>query len=144
MTIKIADLMAKRVISATPHQTVAHVRGLMDRNRVHAIPVVGPDMEPVGIVSTADMARRLKDETPVRKIMSTEVKTIPAYNPISAAARAMRRGKIHHLVVTHEKRVIGMLSSFDLLKLVEDKRFTFKNEATAPAKTSRRAKKSAA
>ena len=127
MIVKIVDLMAKRVISATPHHSVAHVRKLMERNRVHAIPVVGPDMEPLGIVSTADLAKRLKDETPIRRIMSQQVKTIPAYNPVSAAARAMRRGKIHHLVVTHEKRVIGMLSSFDLLRLVEDHRFTLKN-----------------
>lgn len=133
MTVKIVDLMAKRVISATPHQTVAHVRGVMERNRVHALPVVGPEMEPVGIVSTADLSRRLKDETPVSRIMSREVKTIPAYNNASAAARAMRKGRIHHLVVTHEKRVIGMLSSFDLLKLVEDRRFVAKNESTRAA-----------
>ena len=133
MTVKIVDLMAKRVISATPHQTVAHVRGLMERNRVHALPVVGPEMEPVGIVSTADLSRRLKDETPVSWIMSREVKTIPAYNNASAAARAMRKGRIHHLVVTHEKRVIGMLSSFDLLKLVEDRRFVAKNASTSSA-----------
>lgn len=141
MTIKIADLMAKRVISATPHQSVAHVRKLLERNKVHAVPVVGPDMEAVGIVSSTDLARRLKDETPIRRVMSTEVKTIPAYNPISAAARAMRRGKIHHLVVTHEKRVIGMLSSFDLLKLVEDKRYTPKNVARKDAKSGRKAQK---
>lgn len=141
MTVKIADLMAKRVISATPHQSVAHVRKLLERNKVHAVPVVGPDMEAVGIVSSTDLARRLKDETPIRRVMSTEVKTIPAYNPISAAARAMRRGKIHHLVVTHEKQVIGMLSSFDLLKLVEDKRYTAKNVAKKDAKSGRKAQK---
>lgn len=141
MTIKIADLMAKRVISATPHQSVAHVRKLLERNKVHAVPVVGPDMEAVGIVSSTDLARRLKDETPIRRVMSTEVKTIPAYNPVSAAARAMRRGKIHHLVVTHEKQVIGMLSSFDLLRLVEDKRFTAKNISKKDAKSGRKAQK---
>ena len=138
MTVKIADLMARRVISATPHQSVAHVRGLMERNRIHAIPVVGPEMEPVGIVSSADLAKRLKDATPIRRVMSQHVKTIPAYNSVSAAARAMRRGRIHHLVVTHEKRVIGMLSSFDLLKLVEDHRFTLKNPSKRRAGASRR------
>ena len=137
MTVKIVDLMAKRVVSATPHQTVAHARGLMERNRIHALPVVGPEKEPLGIVSTADLSRRLKDETPISRIMSREVKTIPAYNNASAAARAMRKGKIHHLVVTHEKRVIGMLSSFDLLKLVEEHRFVAKNTATGKSSARR-------
>lgn len=140
MNVKIAELMSKRVITATPHHSVAHVRRLFERNRVHAVPVVGPDMEPLGIVSSADMSRRLKDETPVRKIMSKDVKTIPAYNPVSAAARAMRKGKIHHLVITHEKQVIGMLSSFDLLKLVEDKHFIARRASKPSPKPKRKAR----
>ena len=138
MNIKIADLMAKRVISVLPHHTVIHVRGIMERNRIHAVPVVGPQMEAVGIVSSVDLARRLKDHTPVNRVMSRDVKTIPAYNDVSAAARAMRRSKIHHLVVTHEKQVVGMLSSFDLMKLVEDHRFVMKNAPTRTGKKDRR------
>jgi CBS domain-containing protein len=130
--------MAKRVISVLPHHTVVHVRGIMERNRIHAIPVVGPQMEAVGIVSSVDLARRLKDGTPIRRVMSRNVKTIPAYNDVSAAARAMRRSKIHHLVVTHEKQVVGMISSFDLMKLVEDHRFVMKNAPTKTAKKGRR------
>lgn len=139
MNVKIADLMANRVISVVPHHTVSHVRSMMERNRIHAIPVVGPQMEAVGIVSSFDLARRrLKSKTPISRVMSRDVKTIPAYNDVSAAARAMRRGKIHHLVVTHEKRVVGMISSFDLLKLVEDHRFVMKNPPTETAKKARR------
>ena len=137
MNAKIADLMTKRVIVAQPHHTVAHVRQLFERHRIHAVPIVGPDSEAIGIISSADLARRLKDETPISRIMTKEVTTVPAYNDISAAARAMRRRKIHHLVVTHEKRVVGMISSFDLLKLVEDHRFVAKAGPT-PGKKSRK------
>ena len=38
----------------------------------------------------------------------------------------MRKNKVHHVVVTHEKRVVGLISSFDLLKLVEGHRFVSK------------------
>ena len=127
MNVKIADLMAKRVISAQPHNSVDHVRGMMERNRIHAIPIVGPESEAVGIVTTADLAHRLKGGTPVKRIMSDRVFCVPAYNDVSAAARIMRRHKIHHVVVTHEKMVVGIISSFDLLKLVEGHRFTMKN-----------------
>ena len=127
MNIKIADLMAKRVITAQPHSSVDHVRALMERNRIHAIPIVGPEGEASGIVTTADLARKLKGETPVKRIMSDQVLSVPAYNDVSAAARIMRKHKIHHVVVTHEKKVVGIISSFDLLKLVEGHRFTMKN-----------------
>ena len=130
MNIKISDLMAKRVITAEPHHTVGRLRRIMKKNRIHAVPIVGTNNEAVGIVSTADLARRVKDESPVSRIMSTDMIVVPAYNDASVAARIMRRRKIHHVVVTHEKEVVGIISSFDLLKLVEGHRFVAKNAPT--------------
>lgn len=139
MNLKIADLMAKRVISAQPHHTVGHVRKLFSNNRIHAVPVVGPEQELLGLVSTADLMGDVKAGTPVSSIMTRDVRAIPAYNDVSAAARLMRKHKVHHAVVTHEKKVVGMLSSFDLLKLVEGHRFTMHAAPTA-AKKSRKAR----
>ena len=133
MNVKIADLMAKRVITAQPHHSIHHVRQMMERNRIHAVPIVGPDGEASGIVTTADVARELNPESPVKHVMTTRVYAVPAYNDVSAAARVMRKQRIHHVVVTHEKRVVGMVSSFDLLKLVEGHRFAEKN-APSPRK----------
>ena len=45
MTVKTADLMAKRVIAARPHHSFAHVRAMMEKNAIHSVPVVGPDNE---------------------------------------------------------------------------------------------------
>lgn len=127
MNVKIADLMAKRVITAQPHHSVDHVRQMVERNRIHAVPVVGPEGEALGIVTTTDLARKVSGESPVKRIMATEVHTVPAYNDAHIAARIMRKRRIHHVVVTHEQKVVGMISSFDLLKLVEDHRFAMKN-----------------
>lgn len=137
MNEKISDLMAERVITATPHQTVGHVQSVMERNRIHSLPVVGPNLEPLGIVTTADLARRVKDTSPISRIMSRDVTVVPAYSDVSVAARIMRKHKIHHVVVTHEKRAIGLISSFDLLTLVEGRRFVAKN-APEPGKASKR------
>ena len=41
----------------------------------------------------------------------------------------MRKHKIRHIVVTHEKQVIGIIGSFDLLEPVESRRFAMKNPA---------------
>ena len=125
MNVKIADLMSKQVIRAQPHHTVAHVRGMMENNRLHAIPVVNQEDHPIGIVSAFDLMTP-KDGTPVNQVMTERVYTIPQYNDVHLAARLMRNQKIHHVVVTHEKEIVGMISSFDLLKLVEDHRFVMK------------------
>ncbi len=126
MNVKIKDLMVERVITAQPHHSVDHLRALMERNGIHAVPIVGPEGEAVGIVTSSDLIGDLKGGTPAKQIMSNGVTCVPAYNDVHVAARVMRNHKIHHVVVTHEKQVVGMVSSFDLLKLVEDHRFTMK------------------
>jgi CBS domain-containing protein len=63
-------------------------------------------------------------------VMTEGVYTVPKYDDVSIAARVMRNHKIHRVVVTHEKKVVGVLSSFDLLKLVEGHRFVAKNPPT--------------
>lgn len=134
MTVKIADLMAKRVITARPHHSVAHVRAMMEKNAIHSVPVVGPDNEALGIITSTDLARRLKETTPINRVMTKDVTVVPAYNDVSVAARIMRKNKIHHVIVTHEKSVVGMISSFDLLRLVEGRRFVEKNAPTSSKK----------
>ena len=137
MNVKIADIMAKRVITAQRHHSIEHLRGIMSRNRIHAVPITGNEGEALGIVTTADLARKVKGASPVTKIMTKEVTCVPAYNDVSIAARIMRKHKIHHVLVTHEKRVVGIISSFDLLKLVEGKRFAMKNAPKSRSKAAR-------
>jgi CBS domain-containing protein len=111
---------------------------MMERNRIHAVPVVGVNKEALGIVTTADLTRRVNDGSPVSRIMSANVTVVPAYNDASVAARIMRKRRIHHVVVTHEKAVVGIISSFDLLKLVEGHRYVDKNTAPASKRSSKR------
>ena len=60
---------------------------------------------------------------------------MPAYNDVSVAARIMRKNKIHHVVVTDNKKVVGLISSFDLLSLVDGKRFQLRQAPTESKKS---------
>ncbi len=127
MNAKVNDLMVSKVMTTTPGQTFEHVRRVLSENRVSCIPVVNGDNEPVGIVSASDFLHERPPGTPVGQFMTTKLYTVPQYADVSLAARVMRNHHIHHVVVTDEKKVVGILSSFDLLKLVEDHRFVMKN-----------------
>ena len=135
MNTKVADLMVKHVINCKPHHTIDFVRNVMRINKVHAIPIIDKDQNLKGIVSTHDLTYNFKEDTPVTEIMTDKVFTIPMNNEIRLAARLMRNHKVHHVVVMHDKKVVGMLSSFDLLKLVEQHRFVMK---PAPSKSSKK------
>ena len=134
MSIKVAELMSDAVLTAEPHQSIEHVRQLLDRNNISSVPVVDSDGQPVGVVSATDLAHDLKLGSPISTIMTEKVYVVPKYEDVSIAARVMRNHKIHHVVVTHEKKVVGILSAFDLLKLVEEHRYVAKNPPTKSAR----------
>jgi CBS domain-containing protein len=130
MNVKVDELMTAQVVTTEPHATVEHVRGILERNRIGAIPVIDGDGTPIGIVSLTDLLPTIAPGSPVSRIMTEKVYTVPRYDDVSTAARVMRNHKIHRVVVTHEQKVVGMLSAFDLLRLVEEHRYIEKNPPT--------------
>ena len=138
MNVKIHDLMTASVVTAQPNQSVEHVRQMLKNNSISAVPVADSGGRPVGIVSATDLAHELKPGSPISQIMTDHVYTVPQYDDVSVAARVMRNHKIHRVVVTHEQKIVGMISAFDLLKLVENHRFVAKN---APTQSKRKGNK---
>jgi CBS domain-containing protein len=138
MNVKVHDLMTESVVTTEPHVSIDRVRRILQRNKVSAVPVVDTDGRPVGIVSATDLVPSLKPDSPVSAIMTEKVYTVPRYDDVSVAARIMRNHKIHRLVVTHEQKVVGVISAFDLLELVQGHRWVAKNPPSTSRRESRR------
>ena len=132
MNVKIDDLMVHNVMATSPSQTVGRVKEVMRERGIHSMPVLDPEGHAMGIVTASDMLDGVKDGTKVSQIMTRTVYTVPRYGDPSLAARIMRNHRIHHVLVTEEQKVVGVLSSFDLLELVEGRRFVAK---AAPTQT---------
>lgn len=137
MNIKIADLMTKQVVTTLPHKSIGHVKDIMRKNGISSVPIVNSDNEPVGIVTSNDFREDLNDGSPVSQILPEHVYSVPAYNDVSVAAKIMRKHRIHHVVVTHEKEIVGIISAFDLLELLDENKYVMKNPPT-PGKNSKR------
>lgn len=128
--------MTSEILTATPEERVSEVRKRMLEHGIHALPIVDSEGHAIGIVTSTDLLSRPDENGQVLEIASLEVRVVPAYSAVAVAARMMRKERIHHLVVTNEKKVVGVLSSYDLLRLVEDRAFVDKNPA--PTKKARR------
>lgn len=133
MNVKVEELMSTQVVTAEPHHTAGHIRGLLERNHIQAVPIVDTEGSPLGIVSLADLTSDVRERSPASQFLTEKVYTVARYDDVHIAARVMRNHHIHRVVVTDAKRVVGILSSFDLLKLVEEHRFVMK-AAPTPAK----------
>ena len=56
---------------------------------------------------------------PVTRVMTKPVHTLPPDAEAIAAARIMREHRHHHVVVLDGQKIVGMVSSLDLLGLLE-------------------------
>jgi len=130
VNVKVHELMTESVVTTQRNSSVEEVRRLLEEHGIGAVPVVDQVGEPIGIVSSTDLIPDMDPGEPVEAVMTDRVYTIPKYEDVSIAARVMRNHKIHRVVVTHEKKIAGVLSAFDLLKLVEGHRYVAKNPPT--------------
>jgi CBS domain-containing protein len=120
MNPTINDIMVRNVVTAEPHHTVERLRRIMEKDQLHAIPIVGPEGVVLGIVSATDLSGSVKGFTPAHLVMTERVISIPDFQHVQHAARLMRKHLVHHLVVMHEQQVVGILSSYDLLDLLAE------------------------
>lgn len=138
MNIKVKDLMVKSVVTTMPHKSVGHAQSIMLKNKIKSIPIVDSENKIKGIITSTDILKDISETTPLSHVMTTKVYTIPAYSDVYIAARVMRNHHINHLIVSDEKKIVGVLSAHDLLRLVEDHRFVMKNPPTPSRKKDHR------
>jgi len=138
MNVTVGDVMTKPVMTVTKHQSAGHATELMREHGVSALPVVGADHEPLGILTAADLLARPSDATPASSIMSKPALTVSAHEGPHVAARIMRNHHCHHVVVVEHHVVVGIVSAYDLLELVESHRYVAKSAPTPARRPARR------
>lgn len=64
--------------------------------------------------------RVVDDASRVRDIMTPMIFSVDTTAPVEEVADAMTRGRIHRLFVIEDERLVGVISSLDLLPLIRD------------------------
>lgn len=118
-SILIQDIMARTLITVKLSTTASQVAKMMEQGNIGAI-LVQDNNNPVGIVTDRDFATKiaannLSFDTSIDKIMSSPLITINHNESISAAAQRMTNKKIRKLAVTENGKVIGIITSTDLV-----------------------------
>jgi CBS domain-containing protein len=70
----------------------------------------------------------------VRDIMTTRVYTIPADAPIAEVARTMVEGHVHRLLVAERDKLVGIVSTLDLLRAIASPASAIGKEAGRPSR----------
>ena len=117
--ILVRDIMSNSLISADPSTTVYQIAKLMEKGGVGAI-IVKKDNMPAGIITDRDFAIKIASQkypldTPVHKVASYPLQTINANESILVAADLMSSKKIRKLAVVENEKVIGIVTSTNLV-----------------------------
>ena len=117
LTESIKNLIKQAPVFVAPDATIADAAQQMQRARIGSILVAA---DPPGIVTDRDLrgrvlAANLSPQAPVARVMTRPLKTVEANTPAFSALKTMVEENIHHLVVTEESKIIGVVSATDLL-----------------------------
>ena len=119
MKTRVGEVMEKAVISVRADNTVGEARDQMHSLNIGAVPVVNTEGALVGILTADDLVSDYPLTLPVSRAMQQQVITLGPEDEVRRAAAEMRRSKRHHIVVLRGNQIAGILSSWDLLRLVE-------------------------
>jgi CBS domain-containing protein len=118
LAVPVSTLLRGPAVVIPKESTVGDAARVMADRSISSVLV---DADPPGIVTDRDFRRRVLSagkgpETPVLEVFSSPLKTVSAECPIYEAWRILLDAGCHHLPVTREGRIIGVLSATDLLK----------------------------
>jgi len=118
----VKDIMNKSLISADSSTTVFQVANLMEKGGIGAI-IVKKDNIPAGIITDRDFAikittQKLPLDTAIDKVASYPLATINLNESILDAANMMSSKKIRKLAVVENEKVIGIITSTDLVNQI--------------------------
>jgi len=112
----VEEVMSTDVTTASIIDVIGPLRTRMIEQKIHCIPIVDRDGNVAGIVTSADLVEEWAPQMGVETVMSRDVETVPRHRTVADAARTMIDKGIHHLVVTERDQIVGVVSSFDLLR----------------------------
>jgi len=118
---KVRELMTSKLTLVSPNETLAFALELMLWGAVHHLPVVSHDRL-VGLVSDRDLLSRKipwglsgLHNTLVRDVMATDVQTASPDDDVADAAARMAGFAINCLPVIEGDKIVGILTSTDIL-----------------------------
>lgn len=122
LSVPVMEVMSRNPVSVEPQATIDKVSELMKDRDIGSLVVVKKG-KPMGIVTEKDIVAKVvaKDAKPsevkVKEIMSSPVKTIHPHDLIEDAAKLMAENNIRRLVVTEKKKLVGIITENDILKI---------------------------
>ena len=114
----------RKVLTISKDQSVIQALILMSENNIGAIIIVDTNDLPIGIFSERDYARKIilkgksSKDTLLDEVMTKELITVTKNYKIDQCMKIMNEKGIRHLPVLENKKIVGIVSIRDVLKIM--------------------------
>ena len=114
----------REICSTSKDQSVRQALILMSEKNIGAIIIVDNNDFPIGIFSERDYARKIilkgknSKDTLLEEVMTKELITVTRDYKIDQCMKIMIEKRIRHLPVLENKKIIGIISIGDVLKIM--------------------------
>lgn len=118
--LTVGKIMSRDILKVGANTSVAEAAKLMKDKKVGCL-LIEQNKKMTGIITEADIVRKIvadgKDpiNTLVTEVMNSPIVTIDAEKSIIEANDLMDQGRIRHLAVAEEGRIVGIVSSRDIM-----------------------------
>ncbi len=121
MDLQARSLIQAQVTSVHVESTVSEVEAVINDKEVSCLPVIGSDGHCFGVISIKDLVHFHANKLNPTAVKAWEVCThrimeAPSNISINEAAEMMVTHDVHHIVITHDQRVLGIISSLDVIR----------------------------
>ncbi len=127
--MRASEVMHEGIVEVSPELGLREFEELLTVEDISGAPVTGSDGKLLGIASKTDIVRILAEQVSgnddlfdaaltVEDIMTREVVTVSPDEDVKSIARHMIDGQLHRVLVMRDKEVLGIVTAFDLLKLL--------------------------
>lgn len=142
--LKVKDLMTRELLTLAPNTSIREAAEILATEHVSGAPVVHAG-KPLGMVSARDllefiaalpadpeavsggMEHGILDDHTVEEAMTRgPLTTVSPETPASRAAELMQAEHIHRLPVVEDGRLVGIITTTDIVKAVADRKLSYR------------------
>jgi CBS domain-containing protein len=132
--MRVADVMQTNLLTVRGTDTVGSAIALLAESHVSGVPVVDDHGRLAGVLSSSDILEALAEhnepeareavfeETLVQEVMTPRPQTITPDAEVKDAAQRLLYLEIHRLFVEQEGRLVGVVSTTDLVRALAGSR----------------------
>lgn len=125
-SLRVRDVMISKVLTVDQTMPIIEVAKLMTQNNIGAVVILSPILDAIGIFTERDLMNRVISKgvdlnKAVLEVMTHRFECVQMDDEMTELPNIMMNGNFRHLPVVDGRKVVGMISIRDIVRVLLSK-----------------------